>query len=165
MTKAGAGGLCAHQALEPGVRRDRPRGRDETGLFGSTSQMLLSASDSCRVWTGESLMLLVESRELLWSVLSLQGAGIADLQLVIYLFYYALIRHGEHCFAFQFLTRFWLHICSHSTLVIVNCKFSFPRNLSVKDKMIIPDSAHPRGSPSLRDEQVSLVSACQVHSA
>lgn len=47
-TRTGAGGLCAHKTLETDDRRDRPRGRDESGLLGSTSQMLFSTSDSCK---------------------------------------------------------------------------------------------------------------------
>lgn len=48
-TRTGAGGLCAPQALETDDRRDRLRGGDESGLLGSTSQILVSVSGSCKV--------------------------------------------------------------------------------------------------------------------
>lgn len=61
MTRAGTGGLYAHQALETEDREDEPRGRDDSGFLGSISQMLFSTAGPCKVKEKQLYMIPLES--------------------------------------------------------------------------------------------------------
>ena len=61
MTRAGAGGLYAHQTLETDGRNDKPRGSDDSGFSGSIRQMLFSTWGSYKVEKNKLYMIPLES--------------------------------------------------------------------------------------------------------